>query len=323
MFNEKMQIKKMENSVGVIGDYCTNITTTIDALDLKRHVYIEKINIGIGGAAGLIAQQLARLRLNVEAVGAIGDDDLGKSLKSSLEEQNIKTNSMIVVPGNTGRNIIILGKDRRTVIADLGVHIELPNKFDDVETPELSIYFVPSYPSYVSVMERLLKKFRTSIFSDIGFTDNRDMLSNLTSRVLPMVDCAVLSKNYVSEEIFNQILNRMNRGDEATIIVTDGGNGAYLFSKSKLYHIPAFKADPQDVNGAGDTFISGLMYGKKTGLSDLDSVIFSNALCATKISQVNFIPSMKNVDTSYSAAKRNVHHNEVKIKPLTYSSLSL
>ena len=67
------------------------------------------------------------------------------------------------------------------------------------------------------------------------------------------------------------------------IIVTDGSNGSYLINEEQFIHYPAQKVEVYDVSGAGDSFLSALVFGFifKKNLSQ--SIEFANKAASTTI----------------------------------------
>ena len=55
-------------------------------------------------------------------------------------------------------------------------------------------------------------------------------------------------------------------------IVTDGGNGAILYSGNDSKHVAAMTSNVVDTTGAGDAYASGLIHGMTTGLSIIDAM---------------------------------------------------
>ncbi len=77
--------------------------------------------------------------------------------------------------------------------------------------------------------------------------------------------------------------NYIKKNNIKNIIVTDGSNGSYLINEEQFIHYPAQKVEVYDVSGAGDSFLSALVFGYifKKNLSQ--SIEFANKAASTTI----------------------------------------
>ena len=77
------------------------------------------------------------------------------------------------------------------------------------------------------------------------------------------------------------------------IIVTDGSNGSYLINEEQFIHYPAQKVEVYDVSGAGDSFLSALVFGFVVKKNLSKSIEFANKAASTTIIHSGTTPLQK------------------------------
>ncbi|WP_299795688.1 PfkB family carbohydrate kinase [uncultured Shewanella sp.] len=73
-------------------------------------------------------------------------------------------------------------------------------------------------------------------------------------------------------------------------IVTDGVDGAYLYSENGCQRVSAVHAEVVDTTGAGDAYASGLIHGLTSGMSVIDSMKEGAAWAAFAVATPSSIP---------------------------------
>lgn len=77
--------------------------------------------------------------------------------------------------------------------------------------------------------------------------------------------------------------------ENSTLIVTEGDNGAKLYTSDIVKYYPTKKVLLRDVCGAGDTFLAGLVF-KHIETNDIDQAInFANTCAAKAVSQFGVV----------------------------------
>jgi fructokinase len=77
------------------------------------------------------------------------------------------------------------------------------------------------------------------------------------------------------------------------VCITLGRGGCYYYSEGKLNRHPGYRADAVDSTGAGDAFVSGLLFGLVSGKGVVGSVGLANAVGA--VSTFNRFPTLARV----------------------------
>jgi fructokinase len=79
--------------------------------------------------------------------------------------------------------------------------------------------------------------------------------------------------------------------------VTQGADGATIYTRSSHQHVAGFKVQAIDTTGAGDGFVAGLLVGllehKNNYTAHLEEIVrFANAVGALTTTQLGAIPAL-------------------------------
>jgi sulfofructose kinase len=97
----------------------------------------------------------------------------------------------------------------------------------------------------------------------------------------------------------------------ATVVVTDGGNGAWvrLAGDGRILHVPAFAVNAVDTNAAGDVFHGAYVVAIVEGMEPAEAVRFASAAAAIKCTRYGGrtgAPTRAEVDAMLAAAHEQV-----------------
>jgi len=74
---------------------------------------------------------------------------------------------------------------------------------------------------------------------------------------------------------------------EATIIITDGGNGVFIADKSEIFYLPALPAEIAGTAGAGDAFTSTFSLRRAQGTGIVEAALAAQINAASVIAHVD------------------------------------
>lgn len=258
------------------------------------------------GGSGNVLRNLVGLGLQAVAVGVVGDDSAGQSLRTLLAEAGVETQGVITVDGRptTAKTRVVCGTHQML-------------RLDEEETEPLPEKVVAWLIEEVKA--ELEKGVAAIILSDYAkgvLTEEvcRFAIGEASRRGVPtLVDpkgrsfakyagASVLTPNLSeferavgleedSSAEFLQAGLRLRRELRLDfLVVTCGDQGIKYFGENGLIHHPALAREVYDVSGAGDTVIATLTAALSAGL-DLDHAIpLANLAAGVVVGKVGTTP---------------------------------
>lgn len=236
----------------------------------------------------------ARMGASVLPVGAVGDDDHGRFLLRTYQEEGIDTSCVLLRPGYaTPQALCINDKSGRHAFITM-VHGELPvsagslcGYLDRARSLALTGYTLAS-PNVEGAMLQLLRRareLRREVFFDPGpLIDNisapllRETLAIATVLIVNDEEAARLSGEGTVETMAEALRDK-SRG---TIVVKAGSRGCYILHQGGGCWYPGFRVPLRDTTGAGDSFMGAFMHGWLSGWDIRTVATLSNAAGAVK-----------------------------------------
>jgi ribokinase len=264
-----------------------------------------------GGKGANQAVAAARLEGSVSMVGKIGADAFGDQLRESLEESNVNTRAVEVVPGSSGVALIITdakGENAITVVAganaqlspaDLDTNIDLIRNAGILLTQlEIPIETI-EYLAAIAFRERIplvldpapARPLPQSLLKCVTWlTPNETETSILLGRNPGEL------RDGSMEDAANDLLSRGSRN----VILKLGGRGCYLALEDGTRQlIPAHIVDAVDTTAAGDAFNGAFAVAILNGQSPLESAAWASAVAAISVTRRGAqasMPSASEVD---------------------------
>lgn len=272
---------KKNPHVCVVGSINMDMVTTTQKMPGQGETVLgETFETYPGGKGANQAIAAARLGANVSMIGAVGQDDFGKSLLSHFQLEGVGREGIKIVSDvSTGIATIILSENDNRIIVSPGANTKL--------TPEM----VVKVSHQLLASDIILLQFEIPM-SVIKFTVDFAAKHNIPVIVNPAPfraipeDILMRATYFTPNEIellsmtelplFNSIRDKM--------IVTKGEQGVQFTSSSgELVTIPAYQVPVVDTTGAGDTFNGALATEFARTNSMTKSIKFANAAAALSI----------------------------------------
>ena len=250
-----------------------------------------------GGKGANQAVAAARLEGSVSMVGKIGADAFGDQLRESLEESNVNTRAVEVVPGSSGVALITTdakGENAITVVAganaqlspaDLDTHIDLIRNAGILLTQlEIPIETV-EYLAAIAFRERIplvldpapARPLPESLLKCVTWLTPNETETSILLRRSP----GELS-NASIEDAANDLLARGSRN----VILKLGSRGCYLALEDGTRQLmPAYVVDAVDTTAAGDAFNGAFAVAMLKGQSPLESAAWASAVAAISVTR--------------------------------------
>ncbi|MBN1920492.1 MAG: bifunctional hydroxymethylpyrimidine kinase/phosphomethylpyrimidine kinase [Anaerolineae bacterium] len=287
------------------GEYDVLVIGTA-ALDIKVHtraLAIEPelsnpaiIELGFGGVARNIAENLVRLGGDVSLISAVGVDEAGTQIVQQLRDVGIHTDAMIVTADhNTGAFVGIYQLDKRLRVA-----------FDDMQVIRL---ITPGYLNQhrslfhdadvicidanlsaraLETVFRLARAYDVPVCADA----TTPLLAQRLHPFLPELAAlaanraeaeALLGTHFRDEDEVLQGARRLAQLGVDLAIITQGAEGLSYATSDESGRLPAFNVEVVDPVGAGDALTAAVAYGLAEGLAPTEVVRLGLAAAAQTI----------------------------------------
>ena len=290
----------------------------IDFTPFKGETLVYKANPG--GAPANVAVSLARNGIDTGFMGKLGDDDFGRLLKRTLEENNIThlcpeltseattTLAFVTLDEGGDRKFTFARKPGADMLLNVSDIDKIDfNEYDLIHAGSVSQSGSPSRDAVAEALRRAKDAGKLVSF-DINFRDkiwSFDECLAEVNKLLPYIDLLKISDeelDFVGGE--DNILKFMSENSISVIVLTRGGEGARVFFGGLYYDIPSMKVQVKDTTGAGDAywggFLSCLLDQGVKSVADLTSEkliaagkygAVSGGLCITKPGGIPAIPT--------------------------------
>ena len=236
-------------------------------LDYADKIAVESKTVvpAVGNAANH-AIGIARLGLQAGVYTVVGNDDQGKKAKEVFEQNHVDssylsfdekrgTNLSIVINFRTERTILVYHEPRTYQLPDIS-----PTKW---------IYLTSASGSgvkdlHAQTLEFLDKHPETKL----AFNPGTHQIHLGKDELMPVLKKTNLL--FVNREEAAQVLENETRDIKtlaqgfhdigiATVIITDGPDGAYASDSRQIYHLDIYPGEVVERTGAGDAFGSGML----------------------------------------------------------------
>jgi sugar/nucleoside kinase (ribokinase family) len=288
--------------IAVAGNITVDEIKQIDSYPQKSELTaIKSIRRSIGGAVSNCAVSLARMdgQLPIGVVALIGDDDKGQFLREKLEEyENINLDQLKVMGDTPFTDVIQDETDHsRTFFSYKGNSVffnEHSINFDCLPYSILHIGYLLLLDGldredsmYGTKMARLLKRAQEE-----GVKTSIDIVSENSDRFQKLVPPSLRYTNYciineieagksvgitlrnevggLEAEQIPHVLSKLKGLGVKDWVVIHSPEGSFGYDGSSLYIVPSLLIDSNSIKGtvgAGDAYVSGVLYGAVKGLA--------------------------------------------------------
>ena len=256
----------------------TNIdinATSINEIVLKDS-NIGNIEISIGGVAKNIAENLARLELDVSFLTILGNDYYAEVAANYLK--GLKLN-LIYAKSLNHPTSIYLAVFNQNHDLEIGINdmkaIDGLNQDFIKEKANLNSYDLIVIDSNLSqeTIKYIVNNTNKPIFAEAISVNKvlrlKPFLAKFRAIKCNKYEALTISDNKNHDSIESIAKDISNQGAKE-VYITDGDKGSYLYKDNVLIYKPAYRANIVNTTGAGDAFYSGVIYAKAQGLNELE-----------------------------------------------------
>lgn len=303
----KGYIVKKENYVTVIGGSNMDIQGFPNNPLVMYDSNPGQVDISMGGVGRNIAENLSRLNVNTKLISAIGNDLYGNTILSECKNLNIDVNDCLVSDEySTSIYVSILNnsKDMQLAISHMDIIEKLDESFIhskhksiddskaiviDTNLSNEAIDFITRTYSHLPIFVDTVSTAKCLKIKDILDRFEGIKLNKYEAETLSGIKIENLDDVKKSCEFF------INKGIK-NVFITLGGDGVYCANTDKAVHIPGVKINIINATGAGDAFMSGIMYGFMNDLDLEETAKFSVGASILALSHKNTINPNLSVD---------------------------
>lgn len=303
----------MGKTVYVLGELNADLIMTGEDVtpEWNREKLVDSFETALGSSSAITACGLAGLGLRVRFVSVAGDDQLGAFCMERLREQGVDTAHVAVKPGvRTGVTLsLATGKDRALMTYMGSIPLLAPEDVPDELFEQADHIHFGSYYLQDGMRDAWLDLFRKA--KEKGITTSFDMgwdprglwhrekvlaLLPFTDLFMPsedelsaMLGCAGVEEALAALPPMNGVA-AVKRGARGAVMLTPGG---------ERLDAPAFRVQPVDPTGAGDSFNAGLIFATLSGYGRAEALRFAcacGALATTRVGGASSVPGLAQVE---------------------------
>ncbi len=289
----------------VVGDLTLDefLTGQVERISREAPVLIlrHETTRQVPGGGANAAYNLAKLGAQVKAVGLLGKDDQGRSLRQLFESAGIDTSGMLIDPDRpTVTKTRISGHSRQSVTQQI---VRIDRKSDELPDLDLQLQMAEYIRQQVGKVDAVV----CSDYGDGVLTT--PVITAALSHPRTIVDAQKQIQRYQGAMLFTPNLpeaeqavgyaitnpqslrqagqDLLNLTQAQQILITRGEEGMSLFDRNGTeQHIPAFnRTKVFDVTGAGDTVVTALTLGLTAGASFWEAAVLGNLAASIVVRQ--------------------------------------
>ena len=238
-------------------------------------------NSGLGGKGANQSIAVAKAGGQVFHIGAIGAD--GGWLADQMTDAGVDTRYLSVIDVPTGHAIINVDDAAENVIvlftgANRALIEEMVNEaLTDAGAGDWLLLQNETNLGVYAAKAAKAKGMRVA-YAAAPFD------AEVAAAMLPVTDLLVV--NDIEAAQLSKALGVAATGlPVAQVLITRGADGATLQSGEEVISVDAFKVDPVDTTGAGDTFLGYFLAALDLGQSAKDALTFASAASAIQVTK--------------------------------------
>ncbi|WP_044338647.1 aminoimidazole riboside kinase [Rossellomorea aquimaris] len=245
-----------------------------------------------GGAPANVAVGVSRLGGKSSFLGKVGDDLLGRFLRDVLNDYHVETSSMILTKeARTGAVFVTLSETGERSF-EFYIQPSADQLLKDTEVNEEP--FMEHAILHLGSISTIHETARKATMKAVHLAKDNGMLVSYD----PNLRMNLWESEQQARDIIHSMLNHTNilkiseeelafltgreevlAGIEALmqyeidlIFVTLGSDGSYVFRGNEYVKVPAMRIEVVDTTGAGDAYMSGVLYQLNQWDKDLEAL---------------------------------------------------
>ncbi|KRP83751.1 MULTISPECIES: PfkB family carbohydrate kinase [Pseudomonas] len=278
------------------GQVIVDLVMGLDTLPASGgDVLANSASFQVGGGFNVMAAA-RRNGLSVVYLGRHGEGRFGELARAAMQAEGIEMALAASAGKDTGLCVSLTeASTERTFISHLGAEGEL--SADDLAriVPRVDDYvYLSGYSLLLEGKAQPLLDWLQALPREIVVVfDPGPMVKALDSALmralLPRID--IWTSNgpealaFTGAADMSQALPMLNQHLQALLVVRDGPNGCWVGRGAQIEHVPGFKVQAVDSNGAGDAHAGVFIAGLANGLKPVEAARRANAAAALAVTR--------------------------------------
>ena len=302
----------MLKTVYVLGELNVDLVASGQDImpEFNREKLLDTFELALGSSSAITACVLSALGLEVHFVSVSGNDEFGRFAVEQLKLKGVNTRYVHMDERlNTGVTLSLSNKRDRALLTYMGSipcltpeHVPLQNIPEGAHVHFGSYYLQDGMRAHWEQLFAKLRQRGITTSFDTGWDPRerwyREQIHGLlryTDIFLPNEEEA---KRIFEVEDVETAAAKLPRERGIVAIKRGSGGSLYVEPDGKVHMRRAYRVDPLDPTGAGDSFNAGFICGYLEGLRGTELLAFANAcgaLATLRVGGAGDIPSRDEV----------------------------
>lgn len=256
-----------------------------------------------GGKGANQAVAMGKLGADITILGAVGDDNYGRTLINGLKKHHVKCNVKKVIDTETGMALIFVedsGDNTIIVIDGANGHVSTSDITEDLIKPYDILVLQLEIPietvKYAIELAYQQDKYIVLNPAPAQFLDD-NLLSKISLLIVNETEFELL---FNSTDFSNQNIKKIIEEKHIqSILLTMGSRGSKYISSSELYLVKAKKVNAVDTTAAGDGYIGGLVTCISQNKPIEDAMKFATDVAAITVTRQGAQHSLPTLEEVY------------------------
>lgn len=253
----------------------------------EEEVNVKKLHIMMGGSAFNFTTRISSFGIKTGILARVGKDYFGKLFLSKLKPLKIDISRLLVMDDNTGMAFIAVNDlAEKSIYSSSGANASFKLEKGDIEFINNSkmLHLTGMYWEVADEASKHAEKLSFNpgpVMSSLGINKLRNTLRRTEILFLNQKEVSLLTGMNWEEGS----LSLLDLGIPM-VVVTNGAEGATLFTEEGAMFSPAKKVRAVDTTGAGDNFAAGFIKFYIEGKRHEDCLKHANhiaSICVQKI----------------------------------------
>lgn len=269
-----------------------NTKECLIAFSYADKIPVKNMEFSVGGNAANNVVGARRLGINAGVVLTLGDDSTGVQIIEKLRSENVDLTYCIQQPATMSNfNVVVTYTGERTIFT-----YHAPRSYEfPVQLPKVPWVYLTSMgesyrPFYNHITEWLVRNPEIKLAFNPGSWQLRGGIQEV-GNVFKLSHVVFVNKQEAEKltgfeakgEVTKELLMELSKLGPKISVITDGGNGAYVYDGHQFLHCNVLPMDAYERTGAGDAFGSGFLSAVIKGKTLEEALIWGTVNSASVI----------------------------------------